>query len=75
MTVRTPPPPASDCNFAMNADGSSDIYFGTTPAEQGGANWIMTVPGRGYFAGIRLHSPTQAYFDQTRKPDDIVKVK
>ena len=58
-----------------NADGSADIYFGPTAPKAASANWIKTVPGKGYMPGIRLYSPTQAYFDKTWKPDDIVKVK
>jgi hypothetical protein len=57
------------------ADGTANIYFGPTTPKVANANWIKTVPGRGYFGGFRLYSPTQAYFDQTWKPDDIVKVK
>ena len=54
-------------------DGSTDIYFGPEQPE-GAANWLKTVPGRGYFVIIRLYGPDQPYFDQTWKPDDIVKV-
>jgi hypothetical protein len=66
---------ASNSNLKPNADGSSDIYFGPTAPKAANANWIKTVPGRGYFAGVRLYAPTQAFFDKQWKPDDIVKVK
>jgi hypothetical protein len=66
---------ASNSNLKPNADGSSDIWFGPAPPKTGSANWIKTIPGRGYFAGMRLYAPTQAFFDKTWKPDDIVKVK
>jgi hypothetical protein len=36
---------------------------------------VKTVPGRGWFGGVRLYAPTQAFFDKTWKPDDIVSVK
>jgi hypothetical protein len=36
---------------------------------------IESLLGKGYFIGIRLYSPTQAFFDQTWIPDDIVKLK
>ena len=36
---------------------------------------VDTVPGRGWCGGFRLYGPTQAFFDKTWKPDDIVKVK
>jgi hypothetical protein len=32
-----------------------------------------SVPGKGYFMGIRLYSPTQAFFDQTWILPDIEK--
>jgi len=66
---------ASNSNLKPNADGSSDIYFGPTAPKAANANWVKTVPGRGYFAGVRLYAPTQAFFDKQWKPDDIVKVK
>jgi hypothetical protein len=31
-------------------------------------------PGRGYFAILRLYSPTEAAIDKTWEPGDIVKV-
>jgi hypothetical protein len=33
------------------------------------------VPGRGFFAIIRLYGPTEAALDNTRKPGDIERVK
>jgi hypothetical protein len=56
-----------------NADGSTDIYFG--PEKPKGAdNWLRTVPGKAWFILLRLYGPEQPYFDNTWKPDDIVKV-
>ena len=65
---------ASNQNIAVNKDGSVDIYFGPNLPAVENANWIKTVPGRGYMGGMRLYSPTQAYFDKTWKPDNIVKL-
>ncbi len=60
---------------AQNADGSTDVYLGpkAPPGKEG--NWIATVPGRGYFAVLRLYSPTLAAIERTWKPGDVVKVK
>ena len=33
-----------------------------------------TLPGKGYFAILRLYSPTEAAFDKSWKPGDIEKV-
>ena len=47
------------------------LYFGpTAPAGQDG-RWIKTVPGRGWFAYIRIYGPEQAAFDQSWKPGDF----
>jgi len=64
---------ASNSNLKLNADGSADIYFGPTVPKDASANWIKTVPGRGWFGGIRLYGPTQAFYDKQWKPDDIMK--
>jgi hypothetical protein len=66
---------ASNSNLKPNADGSSDIWLGPTAPKEANPNWLKTVPGRGYFVGMRLYAPTQAFFDKQWKPDDIVKVK
>ena len=66
---------ASNQKLILNKDGSADIYYGPEAPTDKNANWIKTVPGNGWINTIRLYSPTQAFFDQTWKPDDIEKVK
>jgi len=56
-----------------NPDGSLDIYFGARSPGQG-KNWLATVPGKGWFAIIRLYEPERAFFDQSWVPDDIVRL-
>jgi hypothetical protein len=60
---------------AANADGSIDLYYG--PSEPAGheGNWQRTVPGRGYFAILRLYGPTEAAIDKSWKPGDFEKLK
>ncbi|QIG51011.1 DUF1254 domain-containing protein [Nordella sp. HKS 07] len=56
-------------------DGSTVIYLGPTPpAGKPESNWLATVPGKGYFAILRLYSPTEAAIDKSWKPGDIEKV-
>ncbi|MFE5876420.1 DUF1254 domain-containing protein [Rhodococcus sp. NPDC056506] len=63
---------ASNQNLTLNADGSADLHFGPeAPAD--GKNWIKTVPGRGWFAALRLYGPTQAFFDRRWTPGDITR--
>ena len=58
-----------------NEDGSIDLYFGPkTPAGRE-ANWIQTVPGKGWFALLRLYSPTEPWFDKTWRPGEIELVE
>lgn len=60
---------------AINSDGSTDIYLGPKAPEGKKANWLATVPGKGYFAILRLYGPTEAAINKTWKPGDIEEVK
>ena len=65
-----------DESIAKSADGSVDLFFGPTrPEGTAETNWIQTVDGRDFMAVIRLYGADIAFFDQTWKPDDVVKVK
>ena len=47
------------------------------PSKPGGApdsNWIQTVNGRNFLVALRLYGTGVEFFDQTRKPDDLVKL-
>jgi hypothetical protein len=60
---------------AANPDGSTELFFGPqAPAGQEG-NWLATVPGKGYFAILRLYGPGESALKRTWKPGDIEKVK
>jgi hypothetical protein len=60
---------------AQNADGSTDLYLGPTAPKGKTGNWLATVPGKGYFAIIRLYGPGEAAIDKSWKPGDIEIVK
>ena len=59
----------------INDDGSLDVYFGPRAPKGKEANWIQTVPKKGWFCLLRLCSPTEAWFDKTRRPGDVELVK
>ena len=58
-------------DLSTNPDGSVDLYFGPEPPEGCEANWIQTVPGKGWFTILRLYGPLDPWFDQTWRPGDI----
>jgi len=60
---------------AQSADGSTDLYLGPKAPDGKASNWLATVPGRGFFAILRLYSPTEPAIDKNWKPGDIEKVQ
>jgi hypothetical protein len=58
-----------------NADGTTDVYFGPAAPAGQESNWMETPAGRGYFAILRLYSPTEAAIDKSWKPGDFEKVR
>jgi hypothetical protein len=62
---------SQDKGFKTNADGSVDIYFGPQAPEGKQANWIQTIPGKGWFMILRLYGPLEPWFNQTWRPGEI----
>jgi hypothetical protein len=61
---------------ATNSDGSIDLWFGPQkPANAPDSNWIQTVSGRNFLVALRLYGTGVEFFDQSWKPDDVVKVR
>jgi hypothetical protein len=61
---------------ATNSDGSVDLWFAPTkPADAPESNFIQTVSDRNFLVALRLYGTGVEFFDQTWKPDDVVKVK
>jgi hypothetical protein len=58
-----------------NADGSVDLYYGPNPPAGKEKNWTQTVPGKGWFAILRLYGPLESWFDKTWQPNDIELIK
>jgi hypothetical protein len=59
----------------VNDDGSVDLYFGPKAPAGKEANWLQTVPDKGWFILLRLYSPTEAWFGKTWRPGEIELVK
>lgn len=60
---------------ATNGDGSIDLWFGPSkPTDAPASNFIQTASGRNYLIAFRLYGTGVEFFDQSWKPDDVVKV-
>lgn len=57
--------------LVFNDDGSVDIVFGPEEPDDLAANWVQTVPGKGWFVLLRLYGPLEPWFDGSWKPGDI----
>lgn len=61
-------------DIVKNADGSVDVYFGPKAPPGKEANWVQTVPGKGWFAYFRFYAPTEAFFSKSWALPDFEKV-
>ena len=53
-------------------DGAVTLHFGPEPPDEDDrARWLQTVPGRGWFAYIRIYGPQAAAFDGSWRPGDF----
>lgn len=59
----------------INPDSSVDVWFGPESPPDKEANWIQTVPGKGWFIMLRIYGPLEPWFDKTWKPGEIEEVK
>jgi hypothetical protein len=59
----------------VNADGSTDIYFGPKAPAGKESNWIQTVSSKGWFTLLRLYGALEPWFDKTWRPGEIELVK
>lgn len=58
-----------------NADGSVTIWFAPKPPKGQEANWVQTMPGKGWNVLLRLYGPLEPWFDKSWKPGDFEEVK
>ncbi len=60
----------------QNADGSYYVFLGPeAPPEGWEANYVQTIPGRGWFPYMRAYGATQEFFDDSYQLPTITKVK
>jgi hypothetical protein len=58
-------------DVAVNPDTSVDVYFGPEPPAGKEANWVQTIPGKGWFTALRLYGPLEPWFDRSWRPAEI----
>jgi hypothetical protein len=58
--------------LVTNADGSVDVYFGPRAPAGKEANWVQTIPGKGWSILLRLYGPLEPWFNKTWRPGEIV---
>jgi hypothetical protein len=58
-------------NIKRNADGGATIWFGPRPPAGQEANWVQTMPGKGYNVILRLYGPLEPWFNQSWRPGDL----
>ncbi|MDA0975597.1 MAG: DUF1254 domain-containing protein [Planctomycetota bacterium] len=61
-------------DMVSNADGSITLWFAPEAPAGHESNWIQTVPGKAWFAILRLYGPLEPWFDKTWRPGEIEKV-
>jgi len=57
--------------FQQNSDGSYDVYFAPEAPAGKESNWLQTVPGKSWFAILRMYGPLEPWIDQTWRPGEI----
>jgi hypothetical protein len=62
-------------DIVVNPDTFVDVWFGPTAPKGHEANWVQTVPSKGWNVLLRLYGSEQAWFDNTRKPGEFELVK
>jgi hypothetical protein len=62
-------------DIVKNSDGSVDVYLGPTAPQGKEANWVQTVPGKGWFAYFRFYAPTEPFFDKSWALPDFEKIE
>jgi hypothetical protein len=66
---------STDKAMKIDADGSATVWFGPKAPEGQEANWVQTVPGKGWNVLLRLYGPLEPWFNKTWKPGDFMPVK
>ena len=61
--------------FQKNADGSYDVYFAPKAPVGKAGNWLQTLPGKSWFAILRMYGPLEPWINKTWRPSEIELVQ
>jgi hypothetical protein len=61
-------------DIKKNSDGSVTVWFAPKAPAGQEANWVQTMPGKGWNTLLRLYGPLEPWFDKTWKPGDFERV-
>ena len=61
-------------DLVVNPDSSVDLYFGPEPPVGKETNWLQTIPGKGWYAGLRLYGPLAPWFDKSWRPGELEEI-
>jgi hypothetical protein len=61
-------------DIKKNPDGSVTVWFAPKAPAGEEANWVQTIPGKGWNSLLRLYAPLQPWFDKSWKPGDFERV-
>ncbi|KJF22166.1 DUF1254 domain-containing protein [Rhodococcus sp. AD45-ID] len=64
-----------ELSSALTSGNEITLHFGPTQPDDAADNWLETVPGRGWFAYIRIYGPEAAAFDGSWRPGDFTPAK
>src|SRR5580658_496198 len=62
---------SNQSGIKKNADGSVTVWFAPKAPAGHEANWVQTMPGKGWNSLLRLYAPLEPWFDKTWKPGDF----
>jgi hypothetical protein len=65
---------SNEPGIKKNPDGSVTVWFAPKAPAGQEANWVQTMPGKGWNALLRLYAPLQPWFDKSWKPGDFERV-
>jgi hypothetical protein len=65
-----------DKGVVTNPDGTTDVWFGPTlPKGAPEANWVQTIPGKGWNMLFRLYGPLEPWFKKTWRVGEVELVQ